>query len=163
MTAALHQLDNRYQQFRRLKVGSGRTAGYRMVTDAELAALRVSGSVVWENQRYGSVYVVDEPGLRQQLCEAIPVIHLGQVDAIDAVRQAFPDVQWTLVAPTCPRDVAERRVVQRKTGDAAERLRAWEETEAVPGADITIDTSKTLPHVAAKLIDRAARNSAPRP
>ncbi|PWU48906.1 kinase [Micromonospora globispora] len=159
LTVALHQLDGRYQQFRRLKAGPGRTAGYRMTTEDELIALRASGGVVWENRRYESVYVVDAPSLRQQLREAIPVVHLGQVDAIDAVRQAFPDVEWTVVALTCPRDVAERRIVQRQTGDATNRLRAWDETEAVATADITIDTSKTLPDLAAKLVDRAARPS----
>jgi guanylate kinase len=51
VTTALHQLDSRYQQFRRLKAGSGRTTGYRMTTEQELAALRASGEVVWENCR----------------------------------------------------------------------------------------------------------------
>ncbi|MGC5017447.1 kinase [Micromonospora sp. DT47] len=159
VTAALHRLDNRYQQFRRLKAGPGRTSGYRMTTDGELASLRASGGVVWENRRYGSVYVVDGPGLRQQLHEAIPVVHLGQADAIDAIRRAFPDVEWTVVALTCPRAVAERRIVERQTGDAAERLTAWDETEPFAGADLAIDTSRTLPGAAAELIDRAAQSN----
>jgi guanylate kinase len=158
VTAALHELDNRYQQFRRLKSGPGRTAGYRMTTDAELAALRASGGVVWENRRYESVYVVDSPGLRQQMHDGIPVVHLGQVDAVDAVRKAFFDVRWTLVALTCPRDVAERRIVQRQTGDAAERLKAWDETESI-AADLAIDTSEILPDTAAMLVDQAVYRS----
>ncbi|MCO1595548.1 hypothetical protein M8C17_10255 [Micromonospora sp. RHAY321] len=96
-----------------------------MSTDAELASLRALGDVVWENRRYGSVYVIDAPGLRQQLDRQIPVVHVGQVDAVDAVRTAFPDVRWTVVALTCPRDLAERRIAERQTGDTAERLRAW--------------------------------------
>ena len=159
VTAALHELDNRYQQFQRLKAGPGRTAGYRMTTKDELAALHASGGVVWENHRYGSVYVVDAPGLRQQLAEAVPVVHLGQVEAIDAVRQALPEVEWTVVALTCPRHVAEQRIVQRQTGDTWERLRAWDETEPVTiAADVTIDTSQNPPDLAAKLVDKAARH-----
>ncbi|MFF0173184.1 phosphotransferase-like protein [Micromonospora profundi] len=157
VTAALHQLHDQYQQFRRLKVGQGRTAGYRMSTDAELASLHASGGVVWENRRYGSVYVIDAPGLRQQLYRQIPVVHVGQVDAVDAVSTAFPDVRWTVVALTCPRDVAERRIVERQTGDSAERLRAWDETETIPTADLTIDTSTSSPELAARLIDQAVR------
>ncbi|MEU4713159.1 kinase [Micromonospora purpureochromogenes] len=159
VTSALHQLDDRYQQFRRLKVGQGRIAGYRMSSVAELAALRASGSVVWENRRYGSVYVIDAPGLRQQLHEQIPVVHVGQVNAVDAVREAFPDARWTVVALTCPRNVAERRIVERQTGDAAERLRAWDQTERLPTAGLTIDTSEASPGMAAELIDQAVRRS----
>ncbi|MET8278748.1 kinase [Micromonospora sp. NPDC005174] len=159
VTAALHQLHSQYQQFRRLKVGRGRTAGYRMSTDAELATLRASGGVVWENRRYGSVYVIDAPGLRQQFHRQIPVVHVGQVNAVDAVRQAFPDVRWIVVALTCPRDVAERRIVERQTGDSAERLRVWDETETVATVDLTIDTSRSSPDVAARLVDQAVRHS----
>ncbi|MEU8070658.1 kinase [Micromonospora sp. NPDC049151] len=160
ITAALHRLDAHYQQFERLKVGPGRTDGYRMTTEAELTALRASGDVVWENRRYGSVYVVDRPGLRQQLDDAVPVVHLGQVEAIDAVRQAFPDVRWTVVALICPRDVAEQRIVRRGTGDTWERLRAWDETAPTSTADITIDTSQAKPDEAALLVDQAARSAA---
>ncbi|TDC82501.1 kinase [Micromonospora sp. KC606] len=159
VTAALHKLNDKYQQFRRLKAGPGRTVGYRMSTVAELAALRASGDVVWENRRYGAVYVIDQPGLRAQLQERIPVVHVGQVNAVDAVLKAFSGARWTVVALACPRDVAVRRIVERQTGDVEERLRAWDETEAVADADLTIDTSKSSPDVAARLIDQAVRGS----
>ncbi|MEU0150326.1 phosphotransferase-like protein [Micromonospora fulviviridis] len=164
VAAALRQLDDRYRQFRRLKAGPGRIAGYRMTTDAELEALRASGcGVVWENRRYGSVYVVDSHGLRRELHDGIPVVHLGQVDAVDAVRDAFPDAQWTVVALTCPRDVAEVRIAQRQTGDTVERLQAWDETEEIESADLTIDTSETRPDRAAELIDQAVKGSVTAP
>ncbi|MGC5321716.1 kinase [Micromonospora arida] len=159
VTAALHRLDRRYQQFQRLKAGPGRTAGYRMSTASELNALRTSGAVVWENRRYGAVYIIDAPGLRQQLQEQIPVVHVGQVEAVDAVREAFPDARWIVVALTCPRAVAERRIVERQTGDTADRLTAWDETEAAPAADLIIDTAESSPEVAARLVDQAVRGS----
>ncbi|MEU9509155.1 hypothetical protein AB0D32_23075 [Micromonospora sp. NPDC048170] len=108
---------------------------------------------MWENQRYGSVYVVDAHGLHRQLHDGIPVVHLGQAEAVEAVRNAFPHVQWTVVALTCPRDVAQRRIAQRRTGDTVERLRAWDETEPLALADLTIDTSKVSADMAAELRD----------
>ncbi|MEV7229709.1 kinase [Polymorphospora sp. NPDC051019] len=128
-----------------------------MTTLKELAELRSAGEVVWENRRYEATYVVDAPGVRQELGEGIPVLHLGQVEAIDAVRQAFPNVRWTVVALTCPRDVAERRIVQRQTGDSWARLRAWDETESITTVNLTIDTSETPPVSAAKLINQVVR------
>ncbi|MGC5030177.1 phosphotransferase-like protein [Micromonospora sp. DT229] len=160
ITEALHQLDNSYQQFERLKVGSGRTAGYRMSTDQHLAALRAAGDVLWENRRYRSTYVVDAPALRQHLGQGVPVLHLGQVDAVDAVRKALPAVRWTVVALTCPRDLAVQRITARQTGDTAERLSAWDATEPLTTADIVVDTSVVQPDEAATLIDRASRHAA---
>ncbi|PZG11527.1 kinase [Micromonospora craterilacus] len=159
VTAALRQLDDSYQQFERLKVGSGRTSGYRMGTDRHLTSLRASGDVVWENQRYHSVYVVDAPALRQQLGRGVPVLHLGQVEAVDAVREAFPSVRWTVVALTCPRDLAKQRIAARHTGDTAERLSAWDATEPLVTADLTVDTSTIQPDEAARLIDDASRRA----
>ncbi|QOC90251.1 phosphotransferase-like protein [Micromonospora craniellae] len=160
ITQALHQLDSTYQQFERLKVGNGRTAGYRMSTDQHLEALRASSDVLWENRRYRSTYVVDAPALRQHLGQGVPVLHLGQVGAIDAVRKAFPTVRWTVVALTCPRDLAEQRIVARQTGDTGERLRAWDATEPLTTADIVVDTSAIQPDEAATLIDHTSRRAA---
>ncbi|MCX4386947.1 kinase [Micromonospora peucetia] len=130
-----------------------------MTTDADLAALRAVGGVVWENQRYGAVYVVDAHGLRRQLHDGIPVVHLGQAEAVEAVRNAFPHVRRTVVALTCPREVAQRRITQRQTGDTAERLRAWDETGPLALADLTIDTSKVRADVAAELVSQNVQHS----
>jgi guanylate kinase len=107
ITEALHRLDHRYSLFRRLKVGAGKTAGYRMTTDAALRELRKSGDLIWENSRYGAVYAVDRPALLGHLAAGSPVLHLGQVEAIDAVIKATPDAHWTVVYVWCPREIAE--------------------------------------------------------
>ena len=155
VTAALTNLNAQYRQFRRMKVGSGRTAGYRMSTPEEVARLKSSGGIVWENQRYSSTYYVDKPSLERDLSEAWPVVHLGQAAAISAVVQTFPAVPWTVVYLWCPREVAERRVIERGTSDVAERMAAWDATEPIPAA-LTINTATLSPAEAAARIDAAA-------
>jgi len=154
ITSALTREDGQYRLFLRLKAGPGRTAGYRMVTVDQLDALRrVPGEIVWENQRYGAVYAVDRSGLVAMLdLGQVPVLHLGQVAAVAAVTSASPDVRWLVVALTCPRAVAAQRIVQRATGDTAARLAAFDATEMLPGADLTIDTSAVTPEQSATRI-----------
>jgi len=156
VTEALSRLNPEYQLFRRLKVGYGRTEDYRMTTDAEIEALRANNEIIWENRRYDSAYFVDRHGLAEALMRCVPVVHLGQVDAIASVLTAVADARWLLVSLWCPRDVAEERIVERNTGDTMDRLNAWDATDPV-AADIAIDTAKLTPSEAAQLIDRSLR------
>lgn len=152
ITRALQELDPRYRLFPRLKAGEGRTAGYRMATEAELDALRANGEVVWENRRYGATYVIDRPELVRRLREEIPVVHLGQVDAIDAVIRAAPQAKWLIVYVYCSREVAGERIAARGTGDDEARLRAWDETPPADAAHLAFDTGTASPnHVATRL------------
>ncbi|MEW2444838.1 kinase [Micromonospora marina] len=154
ITRALHDLDARYHLFSRLKVGPGRTDGYRMSNDASLEELRRSGDVVWENQRYGSRYVVDRPSLARDLSAGMPVVHLGQREAVAAVTAAIPDARWSVVCLWCPREVAEQRIIARRTGDTKARLHAWDTTEPLSGADLTLNTAELSPVEAAERIHR---------
>src|SRR6266508_44830 len=86
---ALAQISARYQHFARLKVGGGKTSGYRIISPADLDALRAAGEVVWENHVYGSTYAIDSSGLSSALNSGIPVLHVGQAEAVSAVRHAF--------------------------------------------------------------------------
>ncbi|MGE0300554.1 MAG: kinase [Dehalococcoidia bacterium] len=157
VTGALHQLDPRYGLFRRLKAGPGRTAGYRLTDEAAIAALRQGGQIVWENRRYGALYVVDRPALVAHLDQGVPVVHLGQAEAIDPVLAVVPDARWLVVALRCPRDVAAERITARATGDTAERLHRWDQTPELdrPGV-LAIDTARTTPHDAAAQIHQHA-------
>lgn len=153
ITNALHQLDSRYTLYPRLKAGPGRTTGYRMTNETTVNVLRASGDVVWENRRYDAVYVIDRPSLAQRLLTGVPVVHLGQRPAIDAVTTAFPGVRWLVVYAWCPRDVAERRIIARGTGDTAARLAAWDATELLPDSDLMLNTAEISPQDAARRID----------
>lgn len=147
VTRALTQLDPIYVQFPRIKVGGGRRDGYRIATDADIAELRARGDVIWENRRYGALYVVDRPTLAAYLAGCMPVLHLGQPKAIDAVRDSIP-AEWLTVYLWCPREVAAERIAARQTGDVQDRIRAWHETPPIT-ADLVIDTALTTPSEAA--------------
>jgi guanylate kinase len=146
VTEALTQLDESYRLYRRLKVGAGRTVGYRMTTLSHVNALRSAGSVVWETRRYDALYVVDRASLTDMLEVCIPVLHVGQIGAVKTVTATLPPVtQWVTVWLWCPRDIAAARITDRGTGDTAARLRAWDETAPLPDADISINTAEVRP------------------
>jgi hypothetical protein len=64
ITTQPHKLDPVYTLFKRFKIGSGRSAGYRMTTAAKRRELHAADNVVWENEQYGNVYLIDRAGLQ---------------------------------------------------------------------------------------------------
>ncbi len=162
VTRALTDLDPRYTLYRRIKIGPGRQDGYRHATPAEIDQLRDQGHILVETHRYGAAYYADRPGLAEQLRNGIPVVHLAQPDAVTTVLAAFPEARWTVVALTCPRGVAERRLIERGARDVPERLAAWDATPTLEAADLHIDTSTTQPGESASLIAVAEPGYLPR-
>lgn len=138
-----------YRHFARVKVGGGRTDGYRMTQPAALDALRAAGEVIWENQAYGATYVVDRGGLAEALATGVPVVHLGQPDAVVAVSGALEGVRWLVVELWCLRETAAARLETRDPADVERRLGAWDSTPRLVGADLVIDTGALGPLVAA--------------
>lgn len=155
VTRALHAIDPRYLQFRRLKVGPGRTFGYRMTTVEHINQIRGSGDVIWENRRYEALYVVDRAKLEADLRNHKPVLHLGQIEAVQAIRSSLPGTCWLTVYLYCDRRVARRRIDARITGDTEARLRAWDETPPLMNADLTVDTGSSEPEEVARQIHKA--------
>jgi guanylate kinase len=151
VTTALTALDPMCVPFRRLKSGPGRTAGYRMASNREIDRLREAGELLWENRRYGAGYFVDRSSMALELTRGYPVLHLGQPEAITAMRSAFPETRWLVVYLWCPREVAESRILARGTDDARARLQAWDATRPIAG-DLTIDTSTISPAESARRI-----------
>jgi guanylate kinase len=169
VTAALAELDAQYVPFQRLKIGSGKSEGYRMGTPQQLVELEASGDVVYRNERYGNVYVVDRPGLEQAMSGAVtPVIHLGQMAGVEQVGALFP-ARWVRVLLWCVRATTGERSRQRGDADTAARLAAWDATQtdlaAHPRAswEVRVDTDLTTPSEAAKQIDACVRRATPRP
>ena len=157
VTAALADLDPRSALFRRLKVGPGRTAGYRIGTARDLHRLEHDGHVLYSNHRYGATYVIDRPELDRMIAAGmVPVLHMGQPEGIDALLTAQSSVNWLVVELWCERDVAAARITARNTGDTEDRLIAWDETPHLDTPDLRIDTGATSPQDAAKAIQRAA-------
>lgn len=158
VTSALTELNSKYAQFTRLKVGAGKSAGYRMGTPEHLRVLKAAGDVVYANARYGNTYVIDRPGIDVAVAAGVPVVHLGQVDGIRAVVNGYP-IDWTVVLLWCPREVTAQRSAERGDSDTPARLAAWEETsedlDTHPDMtwDLTLDTMVASPQDAARLID----------
>lgn len=157
ITRTLVRLDGRFQYFPRLKTGGGRTDGYRMILAEEAVALRRHGTVLYENARYGNRYVIDRPGLDAMFrSAAVPIVHVGQVAGVIAVR-GYP-ADWLAVLLWCSREVARERAAARGTDDVDARLGAWDETaldiERNGTADfaLRIDTGSIRPGEAAELI-----------
>lgn len=157
ITAALMHLSADYAPFERVKVGSGRSNGYRPATRAEVERLRDRGLIVYENEQYGNLYVVDRPALDALLDRgAIPVVHIGQIEGVRALKQ-YP-AEWLAVLLWCSRQVAEQRARARGSKDVADRLAAWDETVADVARSLPddfslrIDTEQQSPAEAARSI-----------
>lgn len=165
VTGALADIDGRYAHFRRLKIGSGKSSGYRMGTPEQLAQLRATGDVVYENSRYGNTYALDRPGLDAAFAAGLPVVHLGQLAGIRVLVDGYP-ADWATVLLWCPREVTASRSKQRGDADTDARLAVWDATkedlDAHPGVawDLVVETARTAPADAARLIDQllAARD-----
>ncbi|MFG2637949.1 guanylate kinase [Streptomyces sp. NPDC048362] len=158
VTTALAHLDSKYAQFARLKVGTGKSAGYRMGTGEQLDVLESAGDVIYANTRYGNTYVLDRPGLDAAFAAGVPVVHLGQIDGIRALVGGYR-ASWSVVLLWCPREATADRSVGRGDSDTTARLAAWDATrqdlDAHPGMvwDLTVDTTAASPQDAARLID----------
>jgi guanylate kinase len=67
VTQALTRLDNRHKLYQLMKVGPGRTAGYRMTTLSHVNTLRSTSSAVRETRRYNALHIVDRAPLADML------------------------------------------------------------------------------------------------
>jgi guanylate kinase len=141
VTAALTQLDNRFQRFPVLKSGPGRTAGYHMIGDDQFRALD-DRDVVFTWSRYEARYAITHSGLEEfARTDQIPVIHLGSVNAITTVT-AVALFTWTIAQLWVNRAISEARAQARQTGDVPARLAAYDQTTYLGPelADLTLDT-----------------------
>ncbi|MEV7750800.1 guanylate kinase [Streptomyces griseofuscus] len=168
ITDLLTELDARYVRFTRLKIGKGNTNGYRMGTPKQLADLETGGDVIYRNERYGNIYVVDRPGLEDAMrSRRTPVVHLGQMRGVEQVTALFP-AQWVRVLLWCSKKTTALRSPQRGDTDTVARLAAWDATEADLAAhpqaqwELRVDTDTTAPREAAERIDDIVRTTSPR-
>ncbi|MFD3807723.1 guanylate kinase [Streptomyces sp. NPDC058619] len=130
ISAALARRDARFGQLPKVKVGSGRAAGYRMATRDELVSLRSAGRVVLETERYGNTYAIDRADMdAMRAGGGIPVVHMGSVDHLRSFTAAVEE-PWLCVLLWVPRVVCGERSRGRGDHDTADRLAAWDEALA---------------------------------
>ncbi|MEU0401528.1 guanylate kinase [Streptomyces sp. NPDC006197] len=128
VSAALHALDPRFSQLVKVKVGSGRTAGYRMASEARLAELRRAGRIVLETERYGNTYAVDRADLDAlRSAGGVPVVHVGSLTHLRSFLGAVNE-PWLRVLLWLPRDECARRSAGRGDRDTHDRLAVWDTT-----------------------------------
>lgn len=152
VTKALVNSNPRFSHFQRLKAGPGRTSGYRMISVEQATAMSAS-EVLWANQRYGATYLVDRKGLQVIWQEdRIPVVHLGQPEAVNALVRRASEASWLVVELHCDLAMLRERIRQRGTGDDDQRVTAALNTPCLSWADISIDTGHVAPEEAVRLI-----------
>jgi guanylate kinase len=154
VTAELIALDPRFAHLPIVKAGSGRTASYLMVDDDEYDKRDRAGDFVFAWRRYNSRYAVSRSILDELVTkDAVPVIHLGLVSAVRAVT-SIPAFRWIVVQLWIGRGTCEARARGRNTGDLADRLAAYDQTEQLGNdlARLTIETDTTNPAQAAQAI-----------
>lgn len=152
VTTALHRLDSKYIQFPRLKSGPGRRQGYRMTTPEQLDALATNGDLIWQNEVYGARYAIDRQGLTDAALDHVPVVHVGQPKAVDAIRHGWRG-STLAVALWCDRSIAAERLRARDPASITERLAVWDATAPLDSADRSINTGKTDPDQTAAIIN----------
>ena len=69
---------------------------------------------------------------------------MGSSPSVKAATGAVA-TQWVMALLWCARDVTVRRIAEWGTGNAAARLRAWDETETLPDADMSVKTAELDP------------------
>ena len=127
-TAELSRQDDRYALLPKLKTGTGRSTGYRLISDTEQETLRSAGRLVVETHRYGHVYAIDRDDIAALVdADRIPVVHMGNVADLQRLRAAVPLV-WTSVLLWVSRGVCAKRSEHRGDPDTPKRLQAWDET-----------------------------------
>lgn len=130
ITAALTEQNPRLVQFTRLKIGGGRSQGYRMGTVDQLDQLAARGDVIYRNDRYNNIYLIDRPGFDAVFATGkTPIVHLGQIAGISALTTDYP-ATWLIIQLSCPRDVTGQRSTMRGDTDISARLAAWDATVA---------------------------------
>ena len=168
VSAALSGLDARFHLLTKLKQGTGRSTGYRMVTEDELNELRQQDSLLVETRRYDNVYAVDRQSLEEpQSRGLVPVVHMGNVADLRTLLAATK-TQWLRVLLWVPRDVCEARSRQRGDADTARRLTAWDETahdilhsDLLDLFDVVVRTDATEPDETARKVVAALDSPPP--
>lgn len=120
VTRALERQDDRLSLFRKLKVGQGRTSGYRLSTPKEIDELEASLRLVSRVHRYGNDYYVDAPELlRMRQSGLTPIVHTADLDEVAILRR---EGNWLVVCLWASARTTRHRLMRRVDSNLDERL-----------------------------------------
>lgn len=170
VTAALTAADPRFALFEKLKVGTGRSVGYRMMDPSEYERLEAAGEILQSHERYRNLYAVDKPRLRaMEEAGLIPVIHVGRRRNLKALRSDPARWSTTSVLLWVSREICAERLRSRGMGDLDARLAAYDEElrdvrspDAADDYDLVLNTSELSPAAVAERIIVALEKPAQR-
>jgi len=157
ITTAVAGQNPRFRLFRKLKVGGGRTDGYRIGTHADANALKGSGAVLSEVHRYGCRYIVDGAELAALFRAGfIPIIHTADTDEFSTLTHT-PWFRGVGIHLHTTREEAIRRLTRRDPDDVPGRLDVWDRVEATLRRtpihpEMAWDTTQTPVEESAKLV-----------
>jgi guanylate kinase len=128
LTAALARLDGRFRAVGKVKTGSGRTSGYRMVSPSTFDRLLADGLLVGASERYGNRYAVDRRDVTELVGQGCwPTIHSGRMDDLERLVEGLGG-RWFTVLLWCGREETARRSRARCDRDTPARLDVWDST-----------------------------------
>lgn len=88
----------------------------------------------------------------------MPVVHLGQIEAIEAIADGT-EANWTVIELYARPAILASRIRSRGTGDEDQRFAAVKQTLRLPVADMRIDTEAVSVSEAANAIERLIDHS----
>lgn len=123
VTHLLTAQTDKFEHFKKLKLGKGSRHGYTMITDVELSALRAEGRVLSEVERYGSTYVIERQELEQTISRGVvPVVHSASI----AETQLLHQLGAVVVLLECSAETARGRLMHRDALTVDERMEVFE-------------------------------------
>lgn len=161
ITSQITRLDSRFAHFRKIKVGGGRTSGYRILSSGEIADLMTSKQILSRVERYGNQYFVDLPELaRIRRVGRIPVVHTTDIRELESLTADGSWHAWCLWAPL---RTVRSRLSSRRDSDRERRLDLFSATlralgRSRPQFDRVVDTSAATPEQIAKALLSGCRN-----
>lgn len=139
---------------RKVKAGSGRAAGYRLVSSETFDGHAERGEMISAVERYGNRYgVLRSDVVAVQQDGHVPVVHTASPD--EAKRLVEEGMALCLI--WCSRSTSSERLNARDQSSVAERLAVWDQLQSELGdaeslLDIVVDTTNRSADDAARAI-----------
>lgn len=163
VTQVLSRVHPRFRLFEKLKLGTGRSAGYRMATEEDLRAIQSSGGLLSEVKRYGNSYFIDQKELDRLEHEGfIPVVHTADLAEASLISRRRG---WVSCCLWVSRREARCRLMERGDVQVEERLALRSQmlrmlTSTMPRFDALLITDQLRPEETARRLLSVSQGNA---